>query len=267
MFADFSVETPLHASCTCGRLQTDLLGRLLWFFFSPHTHTRAARFIFSLSSGIKHLSDARQDFKQSERSGQIQHHISFEQLPSVACGWAPSVSAPPAAPNYRQQWHHTDSGLLVEIMRGPIPGVRAPVRVSGFLSSNHLWRIGHSNSRALSQASALHSPNPQKGLIGNNSAFFSCFFLSCFAPREIFFVCLKGCFYSRLHGALCVSLKLDWTWRQHIPYLIYPPSLFQPGLGAKQRPRNYPEELDLNYVVCWEEAGVGCRRWRWWWRG
>lgn len=105
----------------------------------------------------KRLSDARLDFQQSERSGQIQHHISFEQLRVVACGWALSVSVSPAAPNYRQQWHHTVSGLLAEIMRGPIPGVRAPVRVSGFLSSNHLLWTGRStNSSALSQASALH---------------------------------------------------------------------------------------------------------------
>lgn len=99
--------------------------------FFPPLH--ASRFIFRvLLCSIKSLSDARLDLQQSERSGQIQHHISFEQLPVVACGWALSVSVFPAAPNYRQQWHHTVSGLSAEIMLGPIPGVRAPVRVSGF---------------------------------------------------------------------------------------------------------------------------------------
>lgn len=113
-----------------------------FFFFLPtprsHTHLRGSVYLYCLSSELKRLSDARLDFKQSERSGQIQHHIGSEQLPVVACGWALSVSAPPAAPNYRQQWHHTGSGLLAEIMPGPIPGVRARVRVSGFLSSNHI---------------------------------------------------------------------------------------------------------------------------------
>ncbi|KAG7231250.1 hypothetical protein INR49_012081 [Caranx melampygus] len=100
-----------------------------------------------LSGCTARVSDAR---RALEQSGQIQHHISFEQLPVDACGWALSVSVSRAAPNYRQQWHHRVFGLLAEIIRGPIPGVRAPVR---------------------------------------------------------------------------------------------------PGLGAKRRPRNYPEELDRNYVV------------------
>lgn len=44
------------------------------------------------------------------------------------------------------------------------------------------------------------------------------------------------------------------------PHLFYPLSVLQPGLGAKRRPRNYPEELDRNYVVCcscWVMGGEG----------
>lgn len=140
MFADFSGRTLPCASCTCGHIRC--------FFSTPNV-----LFWGRLSCSIKCLSDARLDCQQWERSGQIQHHISFEQLQVGACGWALSVSVSPAAPNYRQQWHHTVSGLSAEIMRGPIPGARAPVRVSGFLSSNHLWWTGRStNSCALSLA-------------------------------------------------------------------------------------------------------------------
>ena len=39
-------------------------------------------------------------------------------------------------------------------------------------------------------------------------------------------------------------------------FLIYLP-FFQPGLGAKRRPRNSPEELDRNYVVCRSSQGEG----------
>lgn len=122
MFADFYEETLFYASRTCGRQHTAHRGR----FFRLHPCTS---FFKVFSCNIKRLSDARLDSQQSERSGQIQRRIISEQL---ACGWALSVSVSLASPNYRQQWHHTDSGLLAEIMRGPTPGVKAPVHVSGF---------------------------------------------------------------------------------------------------------------------------------------
>ena len=105
-----------------------------FFFFALFLQTLSSSPPSSSSSppprSITRVSDAG----LWARSGQVWVRFSttsaVNSSGSTRCGWAPS----PAAPNYRRQWHHRVSGLLAVIMRGPTPGVRAPVRVSGFFS-------------------------------------------------------------------------------------------------------------------------------------
>lgn len=108
----------------------------LWtpFFFLFFCAFSPDAFFLSTSSSpprsITRVSDAQAGLWAG--SGQVWVRFSttsaVNSSGSTRCGWAPS----PAAPNYRRQWHHRVSGLLAVIMRGPTPGVRAPVRVSGF---------------------------------------------------------------------------------------------------------------------------------------
>lgn len=70
----------------------------------------------------------------------------------------------------------------------------------------------------------------------------------------------KGLFYYNLHGASV--LQLGRTWSLFI-LIWFIPLLFQPELGAKRRPRNFPEELDRNYMVCWRRECVAQRGGGW----
>lgn len=64
---------------------------------------------------------------------------------------------------------------------------------------------------------------------------------------------------------MCFYLKVGLSSSDLSPFSVCL-CLLQPGLGAKRRPRNYPEELDRNYVVCWlavkgfRREGEGRRR-------
>lgn len=142
-----------------------------------------------MSRLIVSVSDARLGLR-------LQHHVGVGQLPLVARGWALWVSAIPAAPNYRQQWHPTASGLLAEIMRGPTPGVGAPVRVSGFCLQTTSDRTRRSsNSSAFAAAATESQPNRPHLLLRH----FSFFVLLCRRNKYH-----KGSCNSSCHGACCV---------------------------------------------------------------
>ena len=82
-----------------------------------------------------------------------------------------------------------------------------------------------------------------------------CFYIFAFI---FFFSRRDATDFCRVEFTTCMALQLTdlKVGRCSSSFLIYLP-FFQPGLGAKRRPRNSPEELDRNYVVCRSSQGEG----------
>lgn len=142
-------------------------------------------------------------------------------------------------------------------MRGPTPGVRAPVHVSGFFC------LESSCDGAGAVLIPVHCldlmscvwccEKIQTDLLCLYSTHL--LFILSVSPLQDAGIWSKSVFYYKLHGASV--LKLDRTWSL-FTLIWFSPFFFQPGLGAKRRPRNFPEELDRNYVVRWFNAEGQC---------